>query len=440
MKKSTLYSLRQWLQPGIRVKRWLVLLACGMLILGVGFAQWLIILHDQQTLPTGFNNLLLGFLPPLWRALVAAVVGGCMVLVALYELQHSIVRPLMGQNARPWVEMVAQHQRLQRGLHVVVIGGGTGLPSVLRGMKRATHNITAVVTMADDGGSSGRLRREMGIPPPGDLRNNIAALSDDEDMMTRLFQYRFSDGELGGHSFGNLFLTALSDITGNMDAAVAVAGRVLAITGQVLPSTLHDVNLVADIRMPSGRLVRVYGESNIAAAGGVIEQVMLEPMSAPALPEAIRAILGAELIVIGPGSLYTSILPNLLVRGMVDALRVTDAHIVYVCNIAQQPGETEGYSVADHVLALEKHIGEGIINTVFANNHHPPLRKGDVTRYVRFDDPAQPVLQRYHVVRADLTDEVRPWRHDSDKLVTQLLKLNTALEADKPAKSLSRTA
>ena len=293
--------------------------------------------------------------------------------------------------------------------------------------------------MADDGGSSGRLRREMGIPPPGDLRNNIAALSDDEDMMTRLFQYRFGEGDLGGHSFGNLFLTALSEITGNMDAAVAVAGRVLAISGRVIPSTLYDVNLSADVRLPDGKLKRILGESDITNAGGQVERVFLEPGNAQALPEVIRSILSASLIIIGPGSLYTSILPNLLVRGIVDALRVSPAQVVYVCNITQQPGETDGYGVAEHVEALENHIGEAVIDVVLANNAYP--EHPDVaSEYVQPAASDHAIYERYHVVMTDLTDNQRPWRHDSQKLMTQLLQVYDEFENEKQVKNLSRTA
>lgn len=432
---TKLRTFRKWLQPGISVKRWLLLLAFGLLILGVGFAQLYATAYREQAAPEILRLITLGFLPPLWRAAVAGTVGLCAVVIALYELNNSIVQPVISHSQMHWVDIVTQHNRLGRGLRVVVIGGGTGLPSVLRGMKDITKHITAVVTMADDGGSSGRLRREMGVPPPGDLRNNIAALSDDEDMMTRLFQYRFADGALGGHSFGNLFLTALSDITGNMEAAVAVAGRVLAITGRVLPSTLHNTQLAADIRRPDGRLERVLGESRITDTEGHIERVMLEPSNAQALPEVLRAILAADLVVIGPGSLYTSILPNLLVRGVTDALKVTNAEVVYICNIAQQPGETDGYGVAEHVEALEKHIGDSILDAVLMNNHFPAPRKGEPTRYVAALPVEHPLKNRYRFQGADLTDEVRPWRHDSSKLVAQLLKVHASYEAEPKARS-----
>lgn len=435
MVKSRTHTLRKWLQPGIYVKRWLLVLAIGLLVTGVGFAQLYATIFNEQDVPRLLYYLTLGFLPPLWRVLVAGVLGVCTVSIAVYELNNSIVQPIVSQSSASFVDIVTEHKRLQKGLHVVAIGGGTGLPSVLRGMKTITRNITAVVTMADDGGSSGKLRREMGILPPGDLRNNLAALSDDEDMMTRLFQYRFGEGNLGGHSFGNLLLTALSDITGNMEDAVGVASRVLAITGRVLPSTLHNVNLRAEIRLPNGQLEQVHGESNIPEVHGKIERVFLEPSNAKVLPEVTRAILGAELIVIGPGSLYTSILPNLLVRGLVDALWVTSAQVVYICNIAQQPGETDGYSVADHILALEKHVGAGVIDFVLANNVYRETPYD--TQYV-YPAEDHPVMQHYHVIMTDLADAERPWRHDSQKLIQELLRIG-ALEVP-PKKVLSSSS
>lgn len=425
-----LRSIRAWLQPGLRIKRWLLLMAIGLLILGIGFAQGYVILFEERETPPLLYYATLEFLPPYWRVLVEAVVGSCAIVIAIYELNISLVQPVVISQRRKsssWVEIVKQHQRLQKGLHIVAIGGGTGLPSVLRGMKHITQNITAVVTMADDGGSSGRLRREMGILPPGDLRSNIAALAEDEDMMTRLFQYRFAEGGLGGHSFGNLFLTALADITGNMDTAVAVAGRVLAITGRVIPSTLHHVNLGAYVRLPDNRLIQVIGESDIPKAGGKIERVFLDPENVQALPEVRHAILNANLIVIGPGSLYTSILPNLLVQGIVPALKASPAKVIYICNIAQQPGETDDYTVAEHVEALEKHIGKNVIDVVLANNIYP-TQKNEATKYVLLPPENHPILERYKFVLADLTEDERPWRHDSVKLTANLLKIHDSLE------------
>jgi uncharacterized cofD-like protein len=430
MKRAELYALSKLLQPGLNIKRWVLFLAFGLLILGIGFAQVFVILKQNEALPQVLYYASLDFLPPAWRVIVATIIGVCAVTIALYELNYSLIQPLRAASTLSWIEAVAERPRLQKGLAVVAIGGGTGLPSVLRGLKNSTQNITAIVTMADDGGSSGRLRRDLGVPPPGDLRNNLAALSSDEDMMTRLFQYRFGEGALGGHSFGNLFLTALSEITGSMDQAVSEAGRVLAIKGRVLPSTMDDVLLGADIRTPDGKLTRVVGESKIPAIQGKIERVFLEPDDVKPLPEVKRAILGADLIVLGPGSLYTSILPNLLVKEITAALQAASGQIVYICNIAQQPGETDDYTVAEHVEALETHIGKGVIQHILANNRYPPPVGEEPTRFVMPPPEGHALWGRCHVVLTDLTDVTRPWRHDSKKLVDELLRIHSAAEAE----------
>ena len=241
------------------------------------------------------------------------------------------------------MDQVSDFRRRERGPRVVVIGGGHGIATVLRGMKEYTNNLTAVVSVADDGGSSGELRRDLGILPPGDIRNCLAALSDDEALLTQLFQYRFG-GEtgLGGHSFGNLFISALADLTGSFENAVAESGRALSVHGQVLPATLHNVRLVADVRLPQTETeVRVEGESQIPKAAGRVRRVWLEPNDASAYPPVIQAVLAADMIVIGPGSLYTSILPNVLVRDLLEAIHSSRAVKMFVTNIATQPGETE---------------------------------------------------------------------------------------------------
>lgn len=313
----------------------------------------------------------------------------------------------------------------QKGLKLVALGGGTGLPAVLRGFRSLTSNITAIVTVADDGGSSGKLRRELGVLPPGDLRSNIAALADDEDLMTKLFQYRFSDGGLEGHSFGNLFLTALASITGSMERALLETGRVLAIRGRVLPSTVQDITLNAEVRKPDGKgLTRVIGESQITLAGGIIERVSITPENVRAYPESIRAILSAELIVIGPGSLFTSILPNLLISSIPDAIRANKTAIrVYVCNIATQKGETDNFTVADHVLALERHIGRDVFDVVLANNAYPTQNAGVNTRYVAPVPDDHPIRQRYALYEADLTEPLTPWRHSPTRLSQVLMEI-----------------
>jgi uncharacterized cofD-like protein len=311
--------------------------------------------------------------------------------------------------------------RLSGGVKVVAIGGGTGLPSALRALKQQTSNITAVVTVADDGGSSGRLRRDMKVLPPGDLRNNIAALADDESLMTKLMQYRFDSGELSGHAFGNLFISALSGVAGGLTEALGEIERVLNVRGRVLPATLDDVTLVAEMRV-NGRHLRVEGESKIPEVGGTIEHVTLVPEPA-AHPESVRAIMDAQLVVIGPGSLYTSILPSMMVGGIADALRATKAYKIYICNVATQPGETEGYSAADHVLALEQHIGRGVFQAVLVNTHYPEKNAGPNTRYVAPPPAHHEIYQRYEVREADLTDDARPWRHDGEKLAKAIKEL-----------------
>jgi uncharacterized cofD-like protein len=307
----------------------------------------------------------------------------------------------------------------------VAIGGGTGLSALLRGLKAYTPHLTAIVTVADDGGSSGRLRRELGVLPPGDFRNCIAALADDEALITQLFQYRFGQGKgLDGHSFGNLFITALAAVTGSFERAILEAGRVLAIKGQILPSTLEDVTLVADLRdevatgAKPGGLIRVQGESAIPKAGQPIERVFLRPERARAFPEAVRAILEADLVIAGPGSLFTSVLPNLLVEGILQAVRASGALKIYVCNVATQPGETDGFDVGQHVSALQRHVGRGVFPYVLANNNFVTS-----TSQARL----QPVALRYpdndgyEVIEADVVDLAARWRHDSNKLAQHLL-------------------
>jgi uncharacterized cofD-like protein len=311
--------------------------------------------------------------------------------------------------------------------HIVAIGGGTGLSTLLRGLKAHTGDISAIVTVADDGGSSGRLRRELGVLPPGDLRQCLAALAEDEALMTQLFQYRFSDGEgLGGHNFGNLFIAAMAEITGSFEKGLLESGRILAIKGRILPSTLQDVTLYADLREEhEGRLSRVAGESQIPKAAGTIERVFLQPDHVRAYPMAVSAILNADLVVIGPGSLYTSILPNLLVEDITQSLYASRALKVYVCNVATQPGETEGYSVYDHMAALARHVGYGMVDAVLANNDvSVPLPEQPGVAYVPLGQSLDGGL---HVITADLVDAARPWRHDSAKLAQALMQWYAAV-------------
>ncbi len=419
----------KWLTPGIGVKRWIILLLLGVVVLAWSIGCAMLLLVGAPVSSLVLVN---------WASIIASAAGGFTLIgLALLKLARSILAPYRLRYQKSLIDVVYSHSRRQKGLKVVAIGGGTGLPAVLKGLKAFSSNLTAVVTVADDGGSSGRLRRDLGVLPPGDLRNNIAALADDEELMTRLFQYRFQNGDLGGHAFGNLFISALAGVTGSLEEALIETERILNIQGRVLPATLEDITLSATVHVAgSRRAITVKGESNISAAGGQIERLSLVPETVTAYRGSIQAILDADIVVIGPGSLYTSILPNLLVGGIADALRATSAYKIYSCNIAIQPGETTDFTVAEHVLALERHIGRGVFQVVVANNNYTTINVG-VTRYVQPAPEHHEILQRYDVFYTDLVDSDRPWRHDPQKLVKAILSLS---EAERVGVSLTKTA
>lgn len=356
-----------WLLPGLEVKRWFLLIFFGSIMIVLGFMILANIRPIYLTLELIRKAALI--LPSNILAAIFIFIGSVIFFKGWQKTTLSIMDMNSSKGNSSILEKLYRRRKLNKGAKVVAIGGGTGLSMLLRGIKHYTSNITAVVTVGDDGGSSGRLREEMGILPPGDIRNCIAALGDDEDLITELFQYRFKNGEgLEGHSFGNLFLTALCSITGNMVKAIRESANVLNIRGVVLPATLDDMKLGAEFE--DGRVVK--GESNIPEAHGKIKQLFTEPDNCQALPEAIVAINEADLIILGPGSLYTSVIPNLLVNGIVDAIAKSKAKKIYVCNIMTQPGETTDYSVASHVNALIKHAkGKCIIDAVLVNNSLP---------------------------------------------------------------------
>ncbi|MBC8098723.1 MAG: YvcK family protein [Armatimonadetes bacterium] len=405
--------IMRWFLPGINIKRWLLLLLLGISAIASGLVYGIMRLAGVA----------LGAASPV-LAVAAMSLGGVCIAVALYRIYRTLSAPYQSLQIGHPVDVVYSYNRKQKGIKVVALGGGTGLPAALRAMKAHTSNITAIVTVADDGGSSGRLRRELGVQPPGDLRNNIVALADDESLMAQLFQYRFTQGALDGHAFGNLFIAALAGVAGGLENALVETARVLNIQGRVLPSTLQDIHLLAEVRQPGkARSIKIQGESQIGEFGGQIESIALVPADAEAYPDSVQAILDAELVVIGPGSLYTSILPNLLVMGILEALRATRAYKIYICNVATQPGETEGYSVAEHVLALEQHIGRGVFQAVVANNAFPTENAGANTTYVPAVSQHHEIAQRYEVVYGDLTDNQRPWRHDSRKLAALIFSV-----------------
>jgi uncharacterized cofD-like protein len=362
----------------------------------------------------------LSFLPRELRIFIFGGLGAGLITYGILKLNRSLLRPFI-RPGRDVVDELNTFRQLQRGPRIVAVGGGHGLSTLLRGLKKYTKKLTAIVTVADDGGSSGRLRESFGILPPGDIRNCLAALSNDEEMLTQLFRYRFSGaGGLDGHSFGNLFITALADITGSFESAIAESGKVLSVSGRVLPSTLHDVRLVADLELPhSLNQIRVEGESRIPQMAGRVRRVWLEPNDAPAFPPTLKAVLNADLIIVGPGSLYTSLLPNLLVQDLLGAIQASRALKVYVCNIATQAGETDVYTCYDHVRALEEHIGQGIFDVVLCNeNYAGTLNEG--SQFVRADEK---MLADFRTHCADLVDDSHPWRHDSEKLAATLVEI-----------------
>lgn len=356
-----------WLLPGLQVKRWFVLIIMGTFssLLGVS------IMFDLR--PVDF---LLRWLKYFVTTVHPDIIGVVLILIGAYfflkgwkNANYSILDLTEERDRHALLEVLYRRRKLNYGPKIVAIGGGTGLSTMLKGIKKITNNITAVVTVGDDGGSSGRLREEMGVLPPGDIRNCIAALADDEDLVTKLFQYRFKTGEgLEGHSFGNLFLTALCSITGDMFTAIRESSKVLSIRGRVLPSTLDDMRLVAELQ--DGSIVR--GESNIPETGKKIVRLFTEPADCKALPDVITAINEAELIIMGPGSLFTSVIPNLLIKDLALAISNSKAKKIYVCNIMTQPGETTDFSACDHVKTLLDHACyPNILDAVLVNDSLP---------------------------------------------------------------------
>jgi uncharacterized cofD-like protein len=395
----------------------------------LGLAIWIKLTPIFWTLEflKGLLGFLTNILPNYVSGPLVLLLGVLLLLWGQSRTVGSITEVLRPQgDEEELIDVLLAHRRLYRGPKIVVIGGGTGLSTLLRGLKTYSANITAIVTVADDGGSSGRLRQEFGVLPPGDIRNCLAALADEEKLLTELFQYRFRAGDgLTGHSFGNLFLTAMTDITGDLERAVAASSKVLAVRGQVLPATLSDVRLWAE--MADGR--RIEGESSIPKAGGKIIKIGCIPENPPALPAAIKAIKDADYIIIGPGSLYTSLIPNLLVPEIADAIAATKIPRIYICNIMTQPGETEGYTVAEHIQAIDKAAGDrklfdavlvhrktpsaqALIRYAQQNSHPVFLDREAVTQLGRRLVPA-------NVLHEDETGFVR---HDPRKLAKVLLK------------------
>jgi uncharacterized cofD-like protein len=417
--KSWLALGKIWLTPGMGVKRWLIGLVTGTLLVGLGFSVYMLDLYRSRPDSAVLSTLALSFIPRPIRIAVLLLAGGGLIAFSLWRLSFSLLAPF-AKSGRNVSEILASYRRRERGPQVVAIGGGHGLSIMLRGLKQRTTNLTAVVTVADDGGSSGRIRRSLGIPPPGDLRNCLAALAEDESLLTKLFQYRFAEGDdFKGHAFGNLFVTALAGVTGSFERSLIESGKVLSICGKVVPSTLNDVTLEGELIGARAEAVkRVSGESRIQSVPGAVWRVWLNPEDVRAYPGAVQAILSADLIVVGPGSLFTSILPNLLIREIREALAASRALKIYVCNLAAQPGETDGFSVRDHLEAIQRHMGIQPFHGVLAST----IPSGPAPAGSQWVGPPLPD-GAVAVVQKDLADKEQAGHHDPQKLAAALMEL-----------------
>lgn len=360
----------KWLSPGLFIKRWLLISLTGAILLSLGLAIWVKLTPINRLigLLSQLLELITRLIPSYVSGPLAVIIGLFLLLWGQSRTVGSITEALQPDSDQELVDVLLTHRRLNRGPKIVAIGGGTGLSTLLRGLKQYSANITAIVTVADDGGSSGRLRREIGVLPPGDIRNCLAALADEEKLLTELFQYRFKAGDgLSGHSFGNLFLTVMTEVTGDLERAIAASSKVLAVRGKVLPATLTDVCLWAELS--DGRMIK--GESKITEANGQISLIGCDPPNPTALPAAVKAIEEADCIIIGPGSLYTSVIPNLLVPGIREAIAKVKVPRIYICNIMTEVGETDNYTVSDHLRAIDQVCGQRVFDAVLAQKISP---------------------------------------------------------------------
>lgn len=426
--------LLKWLYPGMRFKRWLGLFAIGVMLAAIGLALV-------------FNYKFLDYIEEaifravyLWRGsydytmttlvgLLVIAIGIVLMLFAMRMVIRSVISVLLPDNSERLVDIIYENRKLGKGPNITVVGGGHGLSVLLRGIKAATSNVSAVVTVADDGGSSGRLRADLGIVPPGDLRNCLVALADTEPLMEKLFQYRFKGtSELAGHSFGNLFIAAMTEVTGDIETALKESSKVLAVRGRVIPASKDHVRL--DAIMEDGTLVK--GESHIPEVHKHIHRVQLFPEHATPVQAALDALTNADAIILGPGSLYTSIMPNLLVDGVAEALRKSKAVKIYICNVMTQPGETDNYTASMHAKAIIDHAGRGVIDYMLVNSTPiSPIIEAEYAKKgaypVRVDEEAINALG-IGFVKADIINETNVIRHDPDKLCRAVMHMVERLQ------------
>jgi uncharacterized cofD-like protein len=428
--------LSRWLRPGIGIKRWLVVVLIGLLLLALaGVIVLRALLRDASGAPVSnplVDFLTLEYMPVALRIVLLGVCGFALFGYGWWRLMRALLEPYSDRD-EPLVELLYQRRLRARGPSVVAIGGGTGLSTLLRGLKELTSNITAVVTVADDGGSSGKLRTEMGMPPMGDIRNCMEALADAEPAMRRLLHYRFmlpaSSGigatakpdettPFAGHALGNLLIAALTDITGDFEEAVREANRVLAVRGKVVPVAGRPITLHAELSDGS----TLDGQSRIARARG-IRRVWISPTDIRPTAEALDAIASADLVIIGPGSVYTSLLPPLIVPGVREALAAATAPRLFVCNVATQVGETEEFGLSDHLAALQAHGVGPLIDGVLVNgNFHARHPANYPAAPVRVD-LALSAVGTPQIFTRDVVDDDNAHHHDPRKLASTILAL-----------------
>ena len=411
-------KIGDWLKPGINVKRWLSFGAFGILLIAFGFTE--LVTHRLYSL---YYKIFYMFLN---------ITGIFVLYISVTEIMKSVIALVnkgyikVSLDSKKIESLIYEKRLLVKGPKIVVIGGGTGLSTMLRGLKYYTTNITAIVTVGDDGGGSGALREDLGMLPPGDIRNCILALADTEPIMDDLLQYRFKDGRLKNQSFGNLFLAAMDGISDNFEEAVQKMSSVLAVTGKVIPVTLDNMELVA--KLENGNIVE--GESQIpkeaVKQNSKIVELNINPQDAKPLQEALQAISEADAIVMGPGSLYTSVTPNLLVKDISKAIKKSSALKIYISNIMTQPGETTDFKVSDHIKVLYKYGGKNIIDYVIANTGEisdelKEKYKKENSKIVELDEVEINNLG-VKIVGEDLVKIQKGYvKHDSDKLAQILV-------------------
>ncbi|WP_019552515.1 gluconeogenesis factor YvcK family protein [Propionispira raffinosivorans] len=428
--------LLKWLYPGMRFKRWLFLFAVGVMMVSLGLAVVFNYKYIDNIEELIFRTVYMwtGTYYYMVTAVVGSVVilvGSIIMLLATRMIIRSVITVLLPDSSDKLVDLIYEKRKLNRGPAVTVIGGGTGLSVLLRGIKEATSNVTAVVTVADDGGSSGRLREELGIIPPGDLRNCLVALADTEPLMEKLFQHRFGGtSELAGHSFGNLFIAAMTEVTGDVETALKESSKVLAVKGRVLPASTEIVRLNAT--MTDGSVVE--GESQIPLVHKRIHRVHLSPEHVKPVASSIEAIKKADAIILGPGSLYTSIMPNLLVDDVAKTLRDSKAVKIYICNVMTQSGETDGYTASMHAKAILDHAGPGSIDYVLVNSGaiSPELQEfyAKQNSFPVLVDEDELNALGVGFVKADIISETNVIHHDPVKLSRNVMKMVYGLKAN----------